>query len=268
MEYLLMYAEGDDPQPYNPAEDDIADWVADLTARGVTEYGMRLRGGQDATTVRVRNGRTLVTEGPFTEAREWVGGFDIIDCADLDEAIEIAARHPAARFATVEIRPFMQFPDAAPGSRIVPAGFAERPQTGKRYLMLVCVDPDAEVDPDGQDDPDAWVDQMDARGIRHFGEVLQPPSDATHVRVRDGQLLVSDGPFTESKEWIAGLDLIEVSDLPEAVEVAAAHPMAAGGVIVLTPLWLLDPEDDHVARDAREAPERGVRTEPAVAVAP
>ena len=264
MEYLLMYAEGSDPQPYSPAEDDIADWVAHVTARGVGEYGMRLRPGQDATTVRVRDGRTLVTEGPFTEAREWVGGFDIIDCADLDEAIEVASRHPAARFATVEIRPFISVPDAAPGARVVPADFAERPTTGKRYLMLVCVDPDAE--PDSQDDPDAWVDQMDARGVRHFGEVLQPPADATQVRVRDGQLLVSDGPFTESKEWIAGLDLIEVSDLPEAIEVAAAHPMAAGGVIVLSPLWLLDPEDDHVARHSREAPERDVRTEPPVAV--
>ncbi len=265
MEYLLMYAEGSDPQPYNPAEDDIADWVTDVTARGVAEYGMRLRTGEDATTVRVRDGRTLVTEGPFTEAREWVGGFDIIDCANLDEAIEIASRHPAARFATVEIRPFVQVPDAAPGSRVVPADFADRPQTGKRYLMLVCVDPDAE--PDGQDDPDAWVAEMDGRGVRHFGEVLQPPSDATQVRVRGGELLVSDGPFTESKEWIAGLDLIEVPDLPEAIEVAAAHPMARGGVIVLSPLWLLDPEDDHVARDAREASERGVRTEPPVAVA-
>jgi hypothetical protein len=263
MEYLLMYAEGIDSLPYDPADDDIADWSADLESRGVTEYGERLRPGQDATTVRVRNGEVLVTEGPFTEAREWVGGFDIIDCRDLDEAIEIASRHPAARFGAAEVRPFMVWPDAVPHRRIVPADLMERPATGKRYLMLVCVDPTGETDP-GDDDPEAWVEEMDGRGVRLFGEVLRPPSDATLVRSRNGEVLVSDGPFTEAKEWIAGIDLIEVSGLEEAVQVAAAHPMARGGLIVLSPLWPFDVEDDHVARAEREQPERAVRTEPSL----
>ena len=265
MEYLLMYAEGTDPHPYDPTRDNIAEWVADVVARGVSEVGERIRPGQDATSVRVRDGRTLVTEGPFTEAKEWIGGFDIIDCADLDEAIEIASRHPVAHFGTVEVRPFMRWPDAEPGSRVVPDAFYERPEAGKRYVMFVCVDPTGETG--GDDDPDTWVREMDGRGVRLFGEVLRPPSDATQVRTRGGKVLVSDGPFSESKEWIAGLDLIEVSGLPEAIEVAAAHPMARGGVIVLSPLWPLDPNDDHLAREAREAPERDVRTEPSVAVA-
>jgi len=265
MEYLLMYAAGTDPQPYDPADDNIAEWVDDTIARGVSEFGERLRPGEDATTVRVRDGRTLVTEGPFTEAKEWVGGLDIVDCRDLDEAIEIASRHPAARFATVEVRPFMTWPDAAPGSRVVPSDLADRPVTGQRYVLFVCVDPTGETG--GEDDPEAWVREMDGRGVRLFGEVLRPPADATQVRTRGGKVLVTDGPFSEAKEWIAGLDLIEVSGLAEAIEVAAAHPMARGGVIVLSPLWPLDPNDDHVARAAREASERGVRTEPSVAVA-
>ena len=119
----------------------------------------------------------------------------------------------------------------------------------------------------GDDDPEAWVREMDARGVRLFGEVLRPPADATHVRVRDGQLLVSDGPFTEAKEWIAGLDVLEVADLDEAIEVAAAHPMARNGVLVLNPLWPFDVTDDHVARAAREAADRDRRLEPAVGVA-
>jgi hypothetical protein len=258
MEYLLLYATGTDPQPYDPAADNIAEWVADLIARDASEFGERLRPGEDATTVRVRDGRTLVTEGPFTEAKEWVGGFDIIDCADLDEAIDIASKHPAARTGTVEVRPFVGSDN---GTRVVPDGIYDRPSAGQRYLMLVCADRPA---PEGVecDDPQAWVDEMDGRGVRLFGQVLQPPADATSVRTRRGQVLVTDGPFAEGKEWIAGIDVLETADLAAAVQVAAAHPMASTGLMVLTPVWPLDPNDDHVEREQREAPERGVRREP------
>jgi hypothetical protein len=252
MEYLLLYAEDTDSQPYDPAQDDIAEWVADTRRRGVSEFGERLRPSQDATTVRVRTGRVLTTEGPFTESKEWVGGFDIIDCRDLDEAIGIASRHPVARFGTVEVRPFMVWPDAQPGDRVVPHDLPERPVSGKRYLMVVCADPTGERDGDG--DPDAWVQEMDARGVRLFGEVLRPPADATLVRTRGEKVLLTDGPFTESKEWIAGFD--------EAVAVAVAHPMARGGLMVLSPVWPLDVDDDHEERDKRESAERNVRTEP------
>ena len=135
MEYLLMYTAGKDPQPYHAEDDNIAEWVAETQSRGVSEYGERLRPGEDATTVKVRGGQVLVTEGPFTEAKEWVGGFDIIECRDLDEAIEIASRHPAARFSSAEVRPFMVWPDAQPDHRVVPHGFPEQPTKGRRYLM-------------------------------------------------------------------------------------------------------------------------------------
>ena len=68
--------------------------------------GDRLRPVEDATTVRVRSGELLVTDGPFAESREWIAGFDILDCEDLDEAIEIASRHPMARMGRLELRPF------------------------------------------------------------------------------------------------------------------------------------------------------------------
>nr|WP_245560932.1 YciI family protein [Agromyces subbeticus] len=108
---------------------------------------------------------------------------------------------------------------------------------------------------------------MDARGTRLFGEVLHGPDDATFVSRRQGELLVSDGPFAESKEWIAGFDLLEVRDLAEAIEVASKHPMASGGILELRPLWPFDVHDDHTARARREADERGVRLEPPAAEA-
>lgn len=273
MQYALFYAEGPDALPYVPADDNVGEWVDEIEARGVSEYGERLRPEHDATTVRVRNGEVLVVDGPFTEAKEAIGGFDVIDVRDLDEAIEVASKHPVASFGRVEIRPFVQWPDAEPDARIVPDGFTERSPRGRRYLMLVVAErdgerPDAGSDRDeSADDPEAWVREMDGRGIRQFGEVLQGPSDATFVRRRNGEVLVSDGGFAESKEWVAGFDLLDVRDLAEAIEVASKHPMARGGAIELRPLWPFDVHGDQVARAEREAHERGRRLEPPAAEA-
>jgi len=142
MEYALLYAEGVDALPYVPADDNIGEWVDDIVARGIAEFGMRLRPGVDATTVRVRKGELLVSDGPFTESKESVGGFDIIDARDLDEAIEVASKHPVAGFGRVEVRPFVQWPGAKPGARIVPAGLHERPAQGRQYVLFVGRDPD------------------------------------------------------------------------------------------------------------------------------
>jgi len=109
------------------------------------------------------------------------------------------------------------------------------------YLMFVATDPEPDRS-DAPEDPDIddWVAEYDARGIRIRGERLRPPSDATLVRVRDGRLLVTDGPYTESKEWIAGYDILECESLDEAIEVASRHPMARGGRIELRPIWPID----------------------------
>lgn len=272
MEYALFYAEGNDALPYVPADDNVGEWVDELVARGVSEYGERLRPEHDATTVRVRGGEVLVVDGPFTESKESIGGFDVIEARDLDEAIEIASKHPVASFGRVEIRPFVQWPDQAPDARIVPADFTERPVRGRRYLMLVVAEPAGErAAPDGDsakaDDPEAWVREMDGRGVRLFGEVLRRPADATFVRRREGEVLVTDGGFAEAKEWVAGFDLIEVRDLAEAIEVAAKHPMARGGAIELRPLWPFDVHEDHVARVEREAADRDRRLKPAASEA-
>ena len=71
--------------------------------------------------------------------------------------------------------------------------------------------------------------------------MLAPPAAATTIRVRDGELLVSDGPFAETKEVIAGYDLLECADLDEAIEVARTHPMARAGRLELRPF--ADPDD-------------------------
>ncbi|MCY7419745.1 MAG: YciI family protein [Chloroflexi bacterium] len=76
------------------AAPELDDWFR--AARGAYLQGVRLQSTDDATTVRIRDGELLVTDGPFTDSKEWIAGFAILDCADLDEAIELAAKKPMA----------------------------------------------------------------------------------------------------------------------------------------------------------------------------
>jgi hypothetical protein len=80
----------------------------EINTTGQYRAAARLQPASTATTIRIRDGKPLVTDGPFAETREQVGGFFLIDARDLDEAISIAARIPAARVGVVEIRPVME----------------------------------------------------------------------------------------------------------------------------------------------------------------
>jgi hypothetical protein len=131
-----------------------------------------------------------------------------------------------------------------------------------QYVLFIATDPTAEPFVAAEDNIGEWSDDVTARGVHVFGERLRPVEDATTVRVRGGEVIVSDGPFTESKEWIAGIDLIECRDLDEAIEIASKHPMARFGRIEVRPTWPLDPHEDPVAREEREAADRAPRAEP------
>jgi hypothetical protein len=108
--------------------------------------------------------------------------------------------------------------------------------TAVKYLMFVCTDTEPDSDTSNVPDIDDWVAENDAVGRRLQGMVLAPVSSATTVRVRDGQVLLSDGPFAETKEVIVGFDLLDCADLDEAIEVARTHPMARSGRIEIRPL--------------------------------
>jgi hypothetical protein len=105
VEYMLFICSDPAAPEYVAAEDNIVEWVAEMEARGVARHGDRLRPVEDATTVTVRGGEVVVSDGPFAETKEWIAGYDIIACDDLDEAIEVASKHPMARFGKIEIRP-------------------------------------------------------------------------------------------------------------------------------------------------------------------
>jgi hypothetical protein len=110
-----------------------------------------------------------------------------------------------------------------------------------KYMLLICVDESVVLSPAERDEmpaaTEAWVNEMDGSGVRLLGNQLQPVRDATTVRVRDADVLVVDGPFAETKEQIAGFDIIECSDLDQAIEVTAKHPVARFGSIEIRPFW-------------------------------
>jgi hypothetical protein len=109
-----------------------------------------------------------------------------------------------------------------------------------KYMMLVCTDTEPETDESKIPDIEAWVAENDAAGRRVEGSVLGSAAAATTVRVRGGELLLSDGPFAETKEVIVGFDILECADLDEAIEVARKHPMAYTGRLELRPFVDLD----------------------------
>jgi hypothetical protein len=110
MRYMLLICGDESVVPTNEESEDMRtsaiSWVEEMDGRGVRLQGSRLRPVSEATTVRVRDEKLMVSDGPFAETKEQMGGYDLIECKDLDEAIEVASKHPVARFGSVEIRPF------------------------------------------------------------------------------------------------------------------------------------------------------------------
>ena len=111
MRYMLIHCVAGEiaerAQLDDATENELNAWVVEMTSREILLHGDRLRTASDATTVRRRDGGVLVADGPFAETKEQVAGYDVIDCADLDEAIEVAAKHPTSRLGTIEVRPFV-----------------------------------------------------------------------------------------------------------------------------------------------------------------
>ena len=108
MKYMLIHAIDPTAEHSTDGLPAFDSWLEEMLSRGVTLHGDRLRGVDDATTVQVRDREVLITDGPFAETKEQVAGYDVIECADLDEAIEIAAKHPTAWLGTIEVRPIQE----------------------------------------------------------------------------------------------------------------------------------------------------------------
>jgi hypothetical protein len=107
VKFLILVC-ADESLEVTPAEGSPTAWVAEMERRGIRQFGSRLRPVSDARTVQVRGGEVLLADGPFAETKEQIGGFDLLDCENLDEALEVVAKHPAAKFGTIEVRPLWE----------------------------------------------------------------------------------------------------------------------------------------------------------------
>jgi hypothetical protein len=249
MNYLLLICSDGVPTADKAAtmRHELSGWIEGIR-QDVRIYGHELAGPATAKTVRVRDGETLVSDGPFIETKEFVAGFDILDCSDLDEAIDVAARHPVSWFHAIEVRPFAIDPatdaracladDSRQTEELANKLAAPVADGATRYLLTMCQDGIRGTDEEEASvvrDGDAWAAEMRARGIQVYGHALAHAETATTVRVREGQTLLTDGPFIETKEFIGGIDLIDCADIEEAVAVAAAHPLARFHMIEVRP---------------------------------
>jgi hypothetical protein len=115
MKYLCLIYEDEKAWQQLPKEQSDAimgeyfAFTDDIRKSGQYVAGDALHPTQMATTVRVRNGKTSTTDGPFAETKEQLGGYYLIDAKDLNEAIQVASRIPSARFGSVEVRPVVDF---------------------------------------------------------------------------------------------------------------------------------------------------------------
>ena len=239
MKYLhFIWADG------RPAPEDLAvmqrelpGWDEEMTARGVRLLGRELDLPETAATVRVRDGETLVTDGPFAETKEFIAGFDLVECADFDEAIEVAAKCPISRFQTIEVRPFTAGPRL--GEQASAFGRGED-GTGTPYMLIMWMDgtPAAPFDDrEVMEEYNAWRQDAVARGLHILGGALGGKQTATTVRVRDGETLLSGGPFTTTRGFIAGIDVVSCADRQQAIQLAAAHPIAGYHALEVRPFY-------------------------------
>ena len=122
MQYaILIYDEGtadpgsvpDDPEAWQRTMGEYDAYPRMLVDRGAMKAGEALQPVTTATTVRVRDGQTLTTDGPFAETKEALGGFYLVEAADLDEALDLAAACPGAKYGSIEVRPIVDFSQPA-----------------------------------------------------------------------------------------------------------------------------------------------------------
>jgi hypothetical protein len=114
MRYMLLIYDCDRPEPGDPGFDEALERVnafaAECARRGVLVAVEPLKSESTATTVRVRDGKTMITDGPFAETHEHLGGVYVFECRGLDEALELAALCPMAEVGSIEVRPIAEVP--------------------------------------------------------------------------------------------------------------------------------------------------------------
>jgi hypothetical protein len=219
MHYFALLLGPENARPSDPDQQ-----AAEMAAYQAfhTVAGPAIRAGDallpSATGVRITGGpdKPSITDGPFAESAEVAGGYYVFEADDLDEALELARQIPAAAYGAVEVWPMVMWSQP------------EKPLEGTHWLALLLEPADGANTP-GTPEWEASVARHGefgaAAGDRiKGGAALQPPSTATTVRVRDGKVTYTDGPYVEGAEVANGFYLLSAADQDEAVKISSMIP--------------------------------------------
>jgi hypothetical protein len=246
-----------------------------LIAAGAMLAGEGLKPSSDGARVRISSGKARTLDGPFAETKELVGGYWILKFESRDEAIRWLKRAPFVE-GVVELRPLYEASDfALPEGGTPPPPEAppptRRPGT-RRYISMLKAD--AYTEAGGAPTPELLAEmgglmaELTQRGVLLMGDGLKPSRDGVRIVYEGKQTRVIDGPFTESKELVAGISLLQTSSLEEAVEWSRRcldiHMRGVGareGEIEVRPLFELEdfPVDPNERPDGWRAREQAFR---------
>jgi hypothetical protein len=231
MEFMFLIVDRKGPPSGEPVPmAEMGKFAGELASQGKIRGGAPLLPEATGARVRVRDGRAIVTDGPFAECKEVVGGSFVIEAASREEAIEIAKRCPHARAGIVEVR---LAPDRdAPGD----------PGPGTRFMFLLHMEPDLQ-DPDRSKYREmvAYDETLKREGkyVESSQLALDPP--AARVEARGGRTLVTDGPFAETKEVAGGYYIVRAGSRAEAIELAKRCPHAKWGAVEVREVMKIGP---------------------------
>jgi hypothetical protein len=194
---------------------------------------------ETAVTVRRRNGKPEVTQGPFTETTEQLGGFYILPLENLDDAIAVAASLPPATRGTVEIRPIRPLEGLPERRAITPRTNGDT----RTPFMLLSYDDFSAWETAGEDAMSGAMQEAAqlTRQLAQSGQYIDAsplygPETATCLRVRNGRQVITDGPFTETNEILGGYYVVLTQNRDEAIEIAKRHPGMRFGSVEVRPL--------------------------------
>ncbi|HTO52412.1 MAG TPA: YciI family protein [Myxococcota bacterium] len=220
MEYILLVQS---TRGVPPREEivmaEMQKYSAELAQAGQLRGGAPLHPDAQGARVRVTGSRATVLDGPFTETKELLGGFFLLEARDREQALEIAKRCPAARSAYVELHGVM---------REVKLANAR----GTRFMLLFWQS-ELNNDPDGSKvaEMDRWLEPLKRDGVYvECGGLLDDPKPA-RVERRGARATVLDGPFTETKEVLGGYMVALLPDRAAAIALAKQCPHATWGTV-------------------------------------
>jgi hypothetical protein len=254
MKYLLLIYGDENAWTDDSRRECMVDSIKvcdELAAQGKMIATSPLHPVHTARTVRLRNGKSLVTDGPFAETTEQLGGFFLLELENLDEAIAVAGRLPPTKVGTCEIRPAAEL-EGLPAPRPIREAFG-RP--GLKPYMMISYDNEAHWEQAGPAALDAAKKEaagiacdLDAHGRYLMASPLHPVATATSVRIRDGKRHITDGPFAETNEVVGGFYVILAESPEHALKSAERHAKLNHGSVEVRELFDYTPLKDPGAK--------------------